>query len=362
MKILIIGPGKLNYMPYVHLYLDNIDCAKNDVHLVTWNRDLAPQTAEGFENVTIHEFLKRQESEVPVWKKANSFIKYRKFVKKIIKSQNFDYLIVLHSIPGFLTYDIIRKKFAGRYIFDYRDATYERFGIFQRTVNGLCEGAEAVFVSSEGFKKYLPCDEAGDKIYIAHNILKDSLGHSGNFRKNDSGKIRIGHWGFIRDASANTELIKRLKDDDDFELHYYGREESEASEIKKYCEDNGVSNVYFHGAYKPCDRYGFAETTDIIHNVFSEPNMKIAMSNKYYDGLVFGIPQLCLKGSLMGDKVTASGVGLALDLSDENLPGKIKEYYRSIDAGKFNSDKNKALSDVLNEYNACEEKIKSIFA
>ena len=33
MKILILGFSKIKYMPYLNVYLENIDRVKNDVHL-----------------------------------------------------------------------------------------------------------------------------------------------------------------------------------------------------------------------------------------------------------------------------------------------------------------------------------------
>ena len=39
MKILIIGPGKMKYMPYIHFYLDNINWKAHDMHVAYWNRD-----------------------------------------------------------------------------------------------------------------------------------------------------------------------------------------------------------------------------------------------------------------------------------------------------------------------------------
>ena len=40
MKVLIMGFGKIKFMPYLNIYLENIDREKNDVHLLYWNRDL----------------------------------------------------------------------------------------------------------------------------------------------------------------------------------------------------------------------------------------------------------------------------------------------------------------------------------
>ena len=46
MKILIVGFAKIKYMPYLNVYLENIDRVKNDVHLVYWNRDMKQEDTE----------------------------------------------------------------------------------------------------------------------------------------------------------------------------------------------------------------------------------------------------------------------------------------------------------------------------
>ena len=54
MKILIIGFGKIKFMPYMNFYLDNIDKNANEVHLLYWNRDLREEDTSALECVTLH--------------------------------------------------------------------------------------------------------------------------------------------------------------------------------------------------------------------------------------------------------------------------------------------------------------------
>ena len=37
MKVLLLGFGKISYMPYMHFYLEHI--LDNEVHLLYWDRD-----------------------------------------------------------------------------------------------------------------------------------------------------------------------------------------------------------------------------------------------------------------------------------------------------------------------------------
>ena len=59
-----MGAQKLVYMPYMHLYLSNLDLKNHDVHLLYWNRDGEEEKLPNYD-ITYHEFKQYQENEVP---------------------------------------------------------------------------------------------------------------------------------------------------------------------------------------------------------------------------------------------------------------------------------------------------------
>lgn len=351
MKILIIGFAKIKYMPYLNLYLDNIDTSKNDVHILYWNRDLQQEDVSHIKNVTLHEFKCYQEDDASRIGKIGSFLKFRKFAKDLIKKEKFDFLIVLTSVLAVLLSDILSGKYKNRYFFDYRDVTYERLGFYKRLVQRIEANSRLTFVSSDAFRKFFH-PEHQKKIQTTYNFLTDSLNH-----RNDkalfgtkSEKIRIAFWGLIRHEEINKKLIKRLGNDVRFELHYYGRETETSRNLKKYAEANSIKNVYFYGEYKPEDRYEFVKNTDIIHNIYDDSNMMYATSNKYCDGAIFRIPQICTKGSYMGEKVEEHGVGCAVNMDSATLADDIYTYYNSIEKNKFKADCEKLENIIIEDY------------
>ena len=78
----------------------------------------------------------------------------------------------------------------------------------------------------------------------------------------------------------------------------------------------------------------------------------LAVGNKLYDGCIFYIPQLCFKGSLMGDIVTTNGIGLAADPFGDDFADSIISYYHSLDREVFNNDCDKYFEKVLSEFNS----------
>lgn len=350
MKILILGFAKIKYMPYIHFYLDNI-AAGNDVHVLYWNRDLQAEDTAALKGVTLHEFRRRQDDDVAKASKIGSFIRYRRFAQKIIRSEKFDRIIVLHSLPGVLVYDTLRKKYRNKFILDYRDSTYEGFTPFKKVIGRLTEASIATFVSSDAFRRFLP-DGCAEKIHTSHNLLTDSLSHRDEKEKHGtvSDKIRIAFWGFIRDEKINREIIRKIAADQRFELHYYGREQQVALNLKTFARQLQASNVFFHGEYTPEQRYSFVRQTDLIHNLFDDDNMLLAMGNKYYDAAIFYIPLVSMKGSFMADTAHRAAIGLQADPYAEDFTDRLYAEYRRIDRDAFRQNCDAELDRVLSEY------------
>lgn len=351
MKILIMGFTKLKYMPYLQFYLNSIDKKNNDIDILYWNRDLNEENVKEYKRYHLHEFKCFQEDDVSKLSKITSFIKYRKFAIKTMENNKYDKLIILHTLTGLVILDYLIKKYPNKYILDYRDSTYEENKIYKSLIGLLEKKSVVTFVSSDAFRKYLPVEDE-NKIYTSHNILLDSLKHGDDKAKYGikSDKIRISFWGFIRHKEVNLKLIDAVSKDDRFELHYYGREQEIAKSLKKYVEDNKMNNIFFHGEYKPEDRYEFIKNTDIIHNIYDDTNMRLAMGNKYYDGIIFKIPQICLEGSYMGEMVKKAKIGMTIDLNDEHFLEDIMKYYKKIDFNTFFDNCNLELDSILHEF------------
>ncbi|ETT72289.1 hypothetical protein C173_14660 [Paenibacillus sp. FSL R7-277] len=359
MKILLIGFTKIAYMPYMNFYLNQFYKEDNEIHLLYWNRD-GKKEIQLPNKVKLHEFKMLQEDEVPKIKKLRSFSKYRKNAKKLLMKNKFDLVVVMHTLPGVLLNDTLEKHYSKKYILDYRDVTFESFKFYKKLIHKLVKNSIATFVSSDAFRIYLP---VLDYIYTSHNILIDSLDYR-DIRRNESRivkPIRIRYWGFIRHESINKTIIDRVANDERFELHYHGREQETAHNLKRYCETKSIDNVYFHGEYKPVERYGFAKNTEIIHNMYENDKMtQPAMANKYYDGLIFYIPQLCNEGSFMGGRVAHSKIGFICNPNNISFADDLFNYYNSISWSTFVQSCDHELDDILSEYKKGANKIQNI--
>lgn len=348
MKILLMGFAKMKYMPYMHFYLDQIDPKQHKVHVLYWNRDCAPEVPPA--GVTCHEFAWFMEDDIPKLQKLRGFYEYRKFAATLLGREKFDFVVVMHSLPGVLLSGILTRQYRDRFIFDYRDYTYESFAPYRRIIHGLVRASRATFVSSDGFRDALP---GLDKIYTSHNLRPDALSHRGQPVRREDAPLRIAFWGYIRHEQLNRKIIRRLAGDKRFKLHFYGREQTIALNLKEYAQALGADNVVFHGAYDPGQQDDFAAATDLLHNLYSNteaPAQQRAMTNKYYDGLVYHLPQLCMKDSFMGDRVEREGLGLVCDPESPDFADAIWDYYHRINMEDFCRCCDAALAQVLREY------------
>lgn len=352
MKILLMGFAKMKYMPYLRFYFDHIDQTRHEVHILYWNRDGREEDLSAYAGATFHEFRCEQRDDAAKASKITSFVKYRGFAKKVIKRERFDRIFALHTMPAVLAAGVLTRQYKNKFVFDYRDVTYEKFPPFKRLIAGLVRASFATFVSSDGFRAYLPQD-CKQKILTSHNLLLDSLSHREEREQHGtpSAQIRIGFWGFVRNEELNREIIKKLANDPRFALHYYGREQRVAENLKAFVAEQAIKNVFFHGEYRPEQRYEFARVTDVIHNIYCDANMMLAVSNKYYDGLIFRIPQICMVGSVMGENAMRAGVGAVCDPYREDFAQELYRICTAFDPASLRAGCDAELSRVMEEYN-----------
>lgn len=349
MKILIMGFGKLKFMPYMNFYLDNLDREKHDIHLLCWNRDLKEDVTSGLDGITVHEFSCYQEDDVPKAQKVKSFLKYRQFALELIKKERFDFLYVVHSLPGVVVWDYIRQHYKNRFVLDFRDVTFESILPFKAVIADMVRLSRFTFVSSDAFRIYLPSTES-KKIFTCHNIDVGSLSYrERRLQARSTGRIKIGFWGFIRDERMNCRIIDQIANDPRFELHYYGREQQIGLALKDYVAQKNITNVIFHGEYNPAERYGFIKDIDLIHNIYDDEGARLAIGNKYYDGIVFGVPQVCLRGSYMGRLCAQSGIGFECSPYTESFADDLYKSYCDLDKAEIYERSAIVLEKILEE-------------
>lgn len=343
---MILGAG-LGMLPWSYFYLDELLKQNCEVTVISWNREGIGN--EGVDaRITIKEYKENIDNSIPKFQKIQPFLRFRKYTLGVLKGEQFDLIIVPTLQIALLFYDQLIGKYKNKYIYDIRDPWIENKLIIKVFSDNIVRNAELVFVSSEAFKKWLPVDA---KIVTTHNVrFQDKEKYESLTREKGSSVIRIVFWGITREVETNIRFIKIIANDKRFQLEYYGVLMEESKAIFKYCDEHNIKNVHYMGAFPKDGRVEIASKADLIHDIYMSESetYDTRMFNKYYDGVVFEIPQIAYNGGFAGECVEKYGVGVTVGLC-EGDGDKIYKYIHDLDHVKFQENCRAEQSRIKSE-------------
>jgi hypothetical protein len=341
----IIFIGDLKYCPYLKRYTDIFDSMNIKYEVLYWNREATnkkyPDNYIGYK--------KKSKLNKNLYYKFFDFLGYKLWLNKKLKTKEYKKLIILSTLAGIINYKVLVGKFKGKYIFDIRDYSYECIKIFYRIEKNIIKNSYFTCISSEGFKIFLPKEFT----YVnVHNFNNNDIKHISNFnKKNKDQTLNLVWMGAVRYFIHQKKIINRLKNDSRFNMIYHGSG-ADLEDYKKYCRENKVHNIIFTGEYNNEKKHELITEADIINNSYMTHKVmevKYAISNKFYDGIIHKIPQLVETNTFKHEKVRNKGLGIGIDPDDDNFADKLFEYYHSIDEDEFNSNCINELNRILED-------------
>jgi len=190
-------------------------------------------------------------------------------------------------------------------------------GIIERKILDRCR---LLILTSPGFLtdyfKILRPD-IHKKVLIIENKMDRGVG--AKFTRPQTPKavskpIKIGYIGAFKYEDCIFPLIESIsKRKGDFELHFYGD-----GPIKKAIQESAAkySNIFYHGSFSSTqDLHRIYETVDLSYVVYDnlDPNVRMALPNKLYDGPYFGVPLVVAENTLLASRVREQGIGLVVN-------------------------------------------------
>lgn len=320
MKIALILPGNIWFAPYVRIYTQILESRQVDYSIISWNRD-GRDTKEGFQYKCGYFDGTRSAS-------LNEYLHYVRFVKRTIRSEDFDRLIVFGPQVSCLLFGTLihwKRKF----IIDYRDLSIEQKPGFKQLFSILLKWSYANVISSPGFARCLP----KSKYLISHNFNVSEVLHaldhqseSTSFHVKDS--IDVLTIGGIRDYISNIEIIKSLANKEGFDCRFVGKGIAE-NQIKEYCISNGINNVQFWGFYKKEEESRFIKDASFL-NIFYPRFIThdTAMSNRFYNSLIYKRPMIVTQDTTQGYYAEKYELGVAIR-DGVNLAEKLQAFLKS---------------------------------
>lgn len=352
MKVALIVVGNIWYAPYVRIYTKLLDELKVDYSIISWNRD-GRDKPEGFQ-------YDEKLAVVNGSAGLSAYMRYVRFVKKTVKREGFDRLIVFGpQISCLLSLYLLRWKKG--YIIDYRDLSIEQKGGFRQLFRFLLGRSYANVISSPGFKKALPKDV---KYYLSHNFdivaVRKALESKGMSSVVKTDKKMVLTIGGIRDYSSNVEVVKGLANNPEYVVSFVGRGPA-AEPLEQFCKENGIENVTFKGYYEKEEEAGYVKAASFM-NIFYPRKLShdTALSNRFYNSLIFRKPMIVTKDTTQGDYAEKYGVGVALE-NTERLAEKLDAFIQQ-DFVEYSQRCNALLGEFIHDYEEFESVIKQFIS
>ena len=340
--IALIFCGDRRYCPYALRYIEQ--CEKNNVdyEFVYWNRSNIqgeiPSNYRVFESTSS---LNKNK----VFKFFDFYL-FRKWVIQYLEETKPDKCVLLSTLTGVMISGYLIKNNIP-YSFDVRDYSYEHIPVFKALENRCIKNSQFTAISSPGFKSFL----LDWKYIIAHNFNRADIETEKRFHK-CSGKIHIVWLGVIRYFDFQKHYIDAFANDKRFELIYHG-DGPELEKFKQYCYNNKIKNVIFTGAYDNINKLNLLQNADILNNAYGYERwagnkLRYAISNKFYDGIIFHIPQLSENEGVKSNWINNAKLGVSF-CADNKLADKLFNYYYEINEDLFDDACAKVLEQVLRD-------------
>uniref|UniRef100_UPI0025EE129D hypothetical protein n=1 Tax=uncultured Megasphaera sp. TaxID=165188 RepID=UPI0025EE129D len=146
MKVLIIDTVSYERAPYLKYYIEACNEQKIDYDLFLWDR----QSNGGLtNNKHIFTFHRRCDFGGGKIKKILPMLAYRKALLTRISEGSYTHLIFINTLASVMISGKAFSEFAGKYIMDIRDYTYESIGFYRNLVNKLVKISAFTTLSSQ---------------------------------------------------------------------------------------------------------------------------------------------------------------------------------------------------------------------
>ena len=335
MKIALICPSNMLYMPYVGNYENILKENKVDYDIINWDRFMIEDRKSS---------MKYRDTKVGHQRNFFDYYKYKKFIVKHLNTTKYDKVIVFGIQLTFFLKKILQKKFRGKYIIDIRDhnKVIDYFNI-KKVINN----SAFVVLSSPGYKEWLPDI---DKYIINHNTQIQSLDELQSLEiELNKEKINVAYIGAIRDYQVNIDFIDSLKNNSWVDIFFHG-EGNINKDIQEYIDLKSIKNVYLTGRYKKEDEEKLYESNDLINVLRYNDgiNNKTALPNRLYNAVIYGKPMLAFNGTYLSEQVSKYNLGIIID-SFYDMERIINKYFKDLDVKRYNLDRRKFLEMVIME-------------
>lgn len=346
MKVALLIPANIWFCPYVRIYTNILEKYGVEYDIISWNKD-------GTKEAESIAFEKKESNNLLM--KLIDYIRFSFFLKKTIKRNKYDRLIVFSSQIGIFLSRFLSKEYSRKYIFDFRDLSIEQNRIFRKPFENLVNNSFANVISSPGFKDYLPSSQ----YFLSHNFVVDQVKESvkDNRYSQPSDDIEVLTIGGIRDYETNVKIMDALGNQEGFRLKFVGKGPAKEP-LERYSIEKGYKNTSFVGYYEKEEEPTYVKSSTFLNIYYPDSRVhKSALSNRFYNSLIYRKPMIVNKGQVQGFYAEKYNVGIAIQ-GTENLAEIMRKWLEELDSEEYDKACRSLLNEFLDDYAKFEDMVK----
>lgn len=348
----IICFNNIRLCPYLNYYKKIFDDAQIKYDVYYFDRNKLQEVDK--ENYFKIKWFSSQSN----FSKVFNFYYFYLHMSKILKMKNYDLIVVLTTMPSIILSKILLCKYKKRYIVDVRDYTHENNRKFYNIEEKVFANSYLNIISSEGYKQFLPklCT-----YLICHNFnysLQDMPVIVDNKRK-VTNKIIIGYIGNIAYLQQCKALISLVVNDSRFCFYFWGSDSTGC--IEDVIRNTQNERIKYFGAYNPSEKGSIISSCNLMFNCYGNDSLlvKTAISNKFYDSLIYMVPLLTSPNTYMSDM--CGGYSFDMDFDSCDDLNELYQWYISFDWKGFDVFSKKTIDKTILENERTKIKILDFF-
>lgn len=350
MKVALIIPANVYFAPYVKIYTKILDRFGVCYDIISWNRE--GRAEEGIQ------FSYQLKNRNPISLCWGSYC-FASFVKKCLKKTKYERLVVFTSQSAIFLSRYLKRRYKGKYIFDYRDLSIEQKAVFHVPFNRVLKHSYINVVSSLAFVKYLPQNY---NYILSHNFNVDEVrkalttSQMKDLKSTDGGTIDVLTIGGIRDYESNVQVVEHLANVDNVTVRFVGKG-CAAPMLERFAKSTNANNVTFEGYYPKEKEKQYINDCTFL-NIFypRKPSHDTALSNRFYNSLIYKRPMITTINTLQGDYASKYKVGIAIE-NCIDLDVKLRLFIKNMDVESYIKNCNLLLKEFLADYDTWENKV-----
>lgn len=338
-KIALVCGASFKSAPYLSYYTDFFSKEQIPFDLIFWNRNSDDYSKLPDNYIIYNKPSSLYKNQILKLFDVFSFVK---FAKKQIKANNYSGIIVFGIITPLLLVGGLSKK-KTPYIIDVRDySSFLKNIIIERWFKKIIEGSQSTYISSQGFRCWLP---VCNKYSVFHNCAFDYFDNYSTVSTKFRHPIKILTIGQIRDYRPNTMLLSALANNNNFYCVFSGKG-SQSLNIEEYAKNNKINNFIYTGAYEKEDEGAIAESSDIINSVFlHDVNSDSLLTNRLYLAIKHRKPLIVSNGCFQAEIVRKYDLGVVIDM-DGDICKQLSSYCLHFNANEFSKGCSEFIRDV----------------